>query len=841
MRGFVLCLILLNPFLSHSQYAEQPDAASIQQRLKKLNFLGSVLYMAAHPDDENTRIISLLSKGRLATTGYLSLTRGDGGQNLIGAEIRDELGVIRTQELLAARRIDGGEQFFTRAIDFGFSKSAEEAFDIWGKDSVLSDVVKVFREYQPDVIITRFPPDERAGHGHHTASAILAHEAFDLAGNGQAYPDQLISLGPWKPIRLYTNTGRWWNKDINEKTPGVLTLNVGEYNALLGKSYTEIAAKSSSQHRSQGWGTAPNRGYQAEFLEYQKGEKATDDIFEGINTSWSRLDGGDIVGMLVTKTIDEFKINNPSASIPSLIEIRKAIAKLPDSVWKRRKLAEVDQLLLDCSGLFLEAVSGNFQGVAGDQINLTMDLLNRSNEEITVSKITVPNLAWDTTATLDLNYNEKVSFKIKKALLKDLPNTEPYWLRAEHALGLFDVRDESNIGLAENPPSLKATFTVHINGETIDFERPIIYKWTDRVKGELWRPFTVVPDLFVNASESVMIFSNQPSKQLNVVLRSNASRTLTGSLKLILPSGWKSAPETSAFEMQREGDEIIRTFEIIPPDNQSVGNVMVIAEIDNEVFSESVKYIMYDHIPTQTLMPRAEVQVVKLDMKKAGNLVAYIDGAGDEIPAALRSIGYEVWQMKNEEITLENLRKADAVIFGIRALNTNTRLRYFMSDVLTYAKQGGTVIMQYNTSNGLQLDNFSPFPLTLGRDRVTDENAEVRILKPDHPVFNYPNKITTEDFNGWVQERGLYFPSTWGKEFETLLSMNDPKESSKEGSLLIAPYGDGYFIYTGLSFFRQLPAGVPGAYKLFANLVSLDQTPKTESELPKSKSRSKGK
>ena len=786
--------------------------------------------MAAHPDDENTRIITLLSKGRLATTAYLSLTRGDGGQNLIGPELRDELGVIRTQELLAARRIDGGEQYFTRAIDFGYSKSADEAFKVWGKDSVLSDVVKVFREYQPDVIITRFPPDERAGHGHHTASAILAHEAFDAAGDKSFFKAQLATLGLWKPTRLYTNTGRWWNKDITEKTPGVLTLNVGEYNPLLGKSYTEIAAKSSSQHRSQGWGTAPNRGYQPEFLEYQKGAKANADIFEGVNTTWTRVDGGEKIGALVDKAITAFDITTPSASIPALIQIRKEILKLDDGVWKRRKLAEVDQLIQDCSGLFLEAVASTYQGIAGEPTSITLDLVNRSGKQIVVNNISITNVAWDTTASINLEDNVKLSLKVKGLLSDNLPNSEPYWLRSEHSLGLFGVQDKQDIGLPENNPAITAKFDVNISGEDISIERPLIYKWTDRVKGELWRPFTIVSEVFVNASESVLIFSDQPSKVISVVLRSNASKVLEGSLKLDLPSGWKSVPEKSDFSIQQNGDEITRTFEIIPPDSQSVGTISAVAQINKSVYDESVNYIEYDHIPIQTLMPKAAIQVVKLDMKKEGKVVAYIDGAGDEIPTALRSIGYEVWQMKNEEITLSNLRKTDAVIFGIRALNTNTRLRYFMSDVLSYAKEGGTVIMQYNTNGGLQFENFSPYDLTIGRDRVTDEDSEVRILKPEHKVFNYPNKITSGDFTNWVQERGLYFPSTWGKEFEAILSMNDPKESPKDGSLLIAPYGEGYFVYTGLSFFRQLPAGVPGAYKLFANIISLGAKSKPESQ-----------
>lgn len=833
-----LLLLLLTPFVALAQGYEQPDAARIHLQMKKLNFLGSVLYMAAHPDDENTRLITYFSKGRLATTAYLSLTRGDGGQNLIGPELRDQLGVIRTQELLAARRIDGGEQFFTRAIDFGFSKSADEAFRIWNREAVFSDVLKVIRQYQPDVIITRFPPDERAGHGHHTASAMLAHEAFDKANLSDVFPDLVKEFGVWQPKRVYTNTGRWWNKEINEKTPGVITVDVGQYNSALGKSYAEIAALSSSQHRSQGWGQPGNRGYQPEFLELQKGEKAEQDIFEGVNTTWARVKGAEKIQALVEKAIRDYDLSNPQGSLPALIAIRSEILKLGDSVWKERKLRETEELIQDVVGLFIEVTSDTYHGSAGEKVKTSIELINRSGVNVTLRKITAPAMGWDSVANGALASNIKTILKHQGTLNADLESSEPYWLKHEHEIGLFTVKNRDFIGLPENKSAVNFNFEVEVGGIALTIQRPLIHKWTDRVKGELWRPFEIVPPVFINFGESVLLFTNNDPKNFNVVIRSTVPRPIKGSLKLALPEGWRSEPASFDFEIQKRGDEITRSFKIFPSANESKGTCKVIASIEGKEYSESVKYIEYDHIPTQTLMPPAALQVVKSDVRKNGNLVAYIAGAGDDIPEALRNLGYDVWELKNEEITLQNLRKADAVVFGIRALNTNTRMRYFMADVLAYAKEGGTVLMQYNTNGGLEVETFAPFPMKLGRDRVTDETAEVRILKPDHAAFNFPNKINSSDFAGWVQERGLYFPSEWDPSYEALISMNDPAEKAKDGSLLVAPYGDGYFIYTGLAFFRQLPEGVPGAYKLFANLVSLK---KVKTEPVKSKAKGKQK
>jgi LmbE family N-acetylglucosaminyl deacetylase len=836
MRNTFWLLILFLPYLSFSQAYQQPDAAQIKLKLKKLNFLGSVLYVAAHPDDENTDVIAYLSNSKLAATAYLSMTRGDGGQNLIGPEIRDLLGLIRTQELLAARRIDGGQQFFTRANDFGFSKSVKEAFAIWGKDEVLSDVVRVYRQYQPDVIITRFPPDDRAGHGHHTASAVLAGEAFDAAVKADVYPDQVKQFGTWKVKRLFTNTGRWWNKTINENTPGIITLEVGGYNTLLGKSYSEISALSSSQHKSQGWGRRGERGYQPEFLEPMKGEPAQKDIFEGVNTTWSRVKGGEKIQPLVDQVIREFKVDDPSLSTTLLFQIQKEISKLEDSVWKVRKLKEVNQLIQDCLGLFIEVTSPVYNVSPSLKFKPSIEIINRAEANITLEKIESPEMKWDTITNAALKNNIPLLLKATTTVSPQAEYSDPYWLKEPHNQGLFTVKDQTKIGLPQNPPAINFSFFIKIGEEKITIQRPLIYKWVDPVKGELWRPLEIVPPVFINLSEKVIIFNNDQPKIVSVRVQS-AQDSIKGNLTLTLPAGWRSEPTNIPFEFTTKGQELTQSFQVYPSQEELKGAIYAIAEVNGKKYDHALQLINYDHFPIQTLLPKAQANVIRFDLKKAGNVIAYIKGAGDEIPAALRNMGYEVWEMKNEEVTLQNLKKADAVVLGVRALNTNERTRFFMNDLLEYTKEGGTLIVQYNTNSDLQVQTFSPFPITLSRDRVTQEDAEVKILKPEHTILNSPNKITSKDFEGWVQERGLYYPNKWDNTYEAIFSMNDAGETPKDGSLLVAPYGKGYYVYTGLSFFRELPEGVAGAYKLFANIVSLGKEYKPANQKIKTKTK----
>ena len=820
---FLYCL----PRFSHSQNQRQENAAEIKLKLNKLNFLGSVLYVAAHPDDENTRIIAFLGKEKLASVAYLSMTRGDGGQNLIGPEIRDELGVIRTQELLAARRIDGGQQFFTRAIDFGYSKTAKETFQFWNQDSILTDVVKIYSQFQPDVIITRFPPDERAGHGHHTASAILANDAFSLITKSNT------GTLEWKPKRLFTNTGRWWNKTINENSSGVTTVNVGEYNRLLGLSYTEMAATSRTLHKSQGFGSSGKRGEELEFLEFTNGDSAKNDIFDGVNTTWKRIKGGEKIIPLVDKAIKEYNPEKPELSVPQLLIIRNEISKLPASLWKERKLVETEELIFSCTGFFVEALSNRYYCVDGEDLTVSFELINRSNVDMTCETVHSSLVKFDSTLNTTLSSNQLFTFKLNKKLIADNLFSTPYWLKNEHPIGSFNVSDKKLIGMAENPPAIVFELKLKVMGEIIMLKIPLQYKWNDPVKGELHRPVEITPPVFLNFSNSVFIFSDSKPKSIDVLVKSASENNLVAKVSLLVEKGWRIEPAFKEVTLEKFGSEQIVSFIVYPPDIENQSFMKAEAEVNGKKYAYSLESIQYDHIPIQTILPLAQVNTIRLNIKKEGNVIGYIAGAGDGIANSLRNIGYEVWEMKNEEVTLDNLKKVDAVVLGVRSLNVNDRIRYFMPDLLQYVNEGGTMVVQYNTSQnlGIDEDKFSPYPMKLSRDRVSEENSTIKVLIPNHIVLTTPNKISASDFDNWVQERGLYYPSEWDNHYEAILSGHDEGETDKNGGLLVAKFEKGYYVYTSLSFFRQLPEGVIGAYKLFANIVSIGKS----SKLPENK------
>lgn len=836
MRYFLSALFIVSSVVSFAQNRRQSSASEIRLKIKKLNFLGSVLYVAAHPDDENTRAISFFVSDQLAATAYLAMTRGDGGQNLIGSEIRDQLGLIRTQELLAARKIDGGQQFFTRANDFGFSKNEKETFEIWNKNEILSDVVRIYRKFQPDVIITRFPPDARAGHGHHTASAILAQEAFDLSGDVNSFPDQVKTFGVWQSKRLFTNVSPFFDRTISEKTPGVLTINVGTYNPLLGKSYSEIAAESRTQHKSQGFGSTGRRGDAPDFFLLAKGEKASQNIFEGVNTTWARIKGAEKIPALVTQALNELKDENPSAVVPLLLKVRTSINSLPNSVWKERKLIEVNQVIQDCLGLYVEAKADAFWSSPGEKVKTSFEVINRSSFPVSFTQISSGSLSYDSSCNFELKNNTLLTFKSERKLNENLGYSDPYWLRQPHTQGLFTVPDVSLIGSPENQPAVSYDFTFALGSEKLVVRVPLINKVTDPVKGEVGRPFEIVPPVFVNLDKAVYVFADQTPHEVRVVLKSSKDNC-SGRLELKLPVGWKSDPSNYSFEIKKNGEEQAYTFKVLATPEETTSSINAVVIIDGKEYDRSLQTIQYDHIPTQTLLPKAASEALRMNLKKEGNVIGYIKGAGDEIPSALRNMGYEVWEMKDDEVTASNLKKVDAVVLGIRTLNTNERIRHFMPTLLNFVKEGGNMVVQYNNNFDLEIasDKFSPYSITMSRDRVTQENSEVRILKPDHPLLNSPNKISAKDFEGWVQERGLYFPSAWAPEYDALLSMNDAGEPARDGSLLVANYGQGQYIYTSLSFFRELPEGVAGAYKLFANIVSKRKVTKPDDVKVKSK------
>lgn len=828
-------LLLLALTISTGLFAQQPKkwtSADIHEAIKKLNFLGSALYLAAHPDDENTRLIAYLSNGVKAETAYLSMTRGDGGQNLVGPEIREYLGIIRTQELLGARRLDGGQQMFTRANDFGFSKHPDETLEIWNKDNVLSDVVWAIRKWQPDVIINRFwhEYEERlAGrmHGHHTASAMLSVEAFDLAADPKVYPGQLKYVDTWQPRRLFFNTSWWFygSQEAFEKVDksDLLTLDVGVYYPIKGKSNTEIAAESRSMHKSQGFGSSGSRGSAEEYIKLLKGDMPKGkDIFDGINTTWTRVKGGEPIGKLLKTVENTFRYDEPAKSLPGLVNAYKLIKKLPDGYWKRVKQSEIEEVIAACMALYAEVVSDDFSATRGQEVKLDIELINRSAAEVSLASVEVLPFGIDTTFDQKLANNQDFTFETSARLPNDFELTNPYWLNEKSELGMYTVKDQQLRGLPETPRQLKARFNLLVQGEPMSIERDVVFKRTDPVDGEVYRPFEITPPVYANIDNPVYVFAGNAPKPVTVRLKAGKA-DLKGTLELCHEEGWRAEPEKVDFELTQKGEEQTFTFSLFPPEDQSEAMIVPLVRIGEESYTQAIKLIEYDHIPTQTVFADASVKVVKIDIHKAGSKVGYYMGAGDEIPASLEQIGYEVTLLDDRDMTPDNLQTFDAIIMGVRAYNTQDRLKFHQEKLLDYVKQGGTMIVQYNTSGRLKIpdEQIAPYPLEISRDRVTVEEAEVRFLKPEHPILNYPNEITSKDFDGWVQERGLYFPNKWDDAFTPILSSNDPEEDPKDGGLLVSKYGEGYYIYTGYSWFRELPAGVPGAYRLFANMISI--------------------
>lgn len=831
MMNRMLCVLLLvlHYVTVLGQIPPAWNSSEILLQLKKLKVLGSVLYIAAHPDDENTRLLAYLAKDRQYRTGYLSITRGDGGQNLIGDEQGVELGLIRTQELLAARRIDGAEQFFTRAYDFGFSKSTDEALRIWNQEKILADVVWVIRRFQPDIIITRFPPDNRAGHGHHSASAVLAQEAFLAAANPKRFPEQFkYGVQPWQARRIIWNSFNFGS--VNTTSEDQMKLDVGTYNPLLGKSYGEIASESRSQHKSQGFGVPRQRGQQWEYFLHINGKEARTDIMDDVVTNWGRVAGGAKMNEEIEAVINNFKVTNPAASVAELLNLYKLIQALPDEYWKQQKLQEVQQLIEACAGLWLEASTNQEYAVQGDSLRVTVSALNRSNLPLKIQRIQID------TASANLNFKSLVDTNLYWSLAHNHLNTftrnlqvqyagvsEPYWLQQPMQAGSYSVSDPLLIGKAENDPVFQAIFTVEWEQVLIRFVKPIRYKYTDPVKGELYQPLVIYPPVSVKPNQSVLVFTDTVVKPL-VLQYTGHAIYWNGATNTRLPGNWYARPETSVLQLKRQ-ETFNWPFTVRPLQRKEDGANYLQPGLLRDLQPQKavrIRKIEYDHIPTITYFPDAVSKLVYVQVKTAGKRIGYIAGAGDFVPFCLQQMGYTVDLLQQDDLHPEKLQTYDAVVTGIRAYNVHEWLSAAHSTLMQYVQQGGVLLVQYNTSSqiGPVRAKIGPYPFVISRNRVSEEDAPVTLLAPNHPVLNYPNKISIADFKGWVQERSIYEADQLDAAFTAVLGMNDAGEQQRTGSLVVAQYGKGRFIYTGLAFFRQLPAGVPGAYRLIANLLA---------------------
>jgi len=811
-----LYLLLLTSTQVFSQAPPTYTSAEILLQLKKLNTLASVLYVAAHPDDENTRLMAYFAKEKLYRTGYLSMTRGDGGQNLIGDEQGIELGLIRTQELMAARRIDGAEQFFTRAYDFGFSKTTEEAMRIWEKDKILADVVWVIRRFQPDVIVTRFPEDSRAGHGQHSASAVLAHEAFKAAADPNVFPEQLkYGVKPWQAKRIVWNTFNFGGN--NTTSNDQLNFDVGVYNPVIGKSYGEIAAESRSLHKSQGFGVARSRGQQLEFFTPVEGTPASGNLFDGINTNWGRVTGGEKIQLMIDQLVSSFSITNPEKSVPGLLNLYKEILKLPEGFWKQQKLKEVESLIEECSALWLECTTNTPYATRGDSLRFNFYLINRLLPNVSIKRIAVDG--FDTTMNQPLVTNRVTTFAKSIPVPLTKPLTQPYWLENDMSEGSFNVSDQALIGNPESKPAYEIGFTVTIDGQDFTLTRPLQFKTTDPVKGEIYQPLTIIPEVTGRFEPALLVLNSNDAKNFEVITRKQ-SKYVNGIKTSVVNTGnvnVKAEGNTSNGVSNYKANRVKANNEI--DDARLLFNNN--GKMDD---AQELRTISYEHIPRIDYFVRPKLKLVIADIKTVGKRIGYIEGAGDKVADALRQMGYEVVMLNERNITPANLKQFDAVISGIRAYNVHAWLVDKYEILMDYVKEGGNYIVQYNTSNlpASVSAKIGPYPFVIANKRITDEKAKVNFTKPAHPVLNFPNKITSADFENWIQERGIYFADKQDSKYESIFSMQDPGESPLDGSLIIADYGRGKFVYTGVVFFRELPAGVPGAYRLMANIIALN-------------------
>jgi len=828
-KALILSFIIFLLFFqfSNAQQPQKPSSVAIYNQIQKLNFLGSVLYIAAHPDDENTRLISYFSNETKARTAYLSLTRGDGGQNLIGPQLRELLGVIRTQELIEARKIDGGEQLFTRANDFGFSKNPDETLEIWDKNKVLADIIFAIRKFQPDIIINRF--DHRTSgntHGHHSASAILSVESFIKANDSKVFPEQLSLVQTWQTKRQFFNPS-WWFYGSQEKFDAAdkskfISMHTGVYYATTGKSNQEIAALSRSCHQSQGFGSTGNRGEETEYLELINGELPKDkaNLFDGIDTTWNRVKGGKSIGELLSKIATEFDFKNPSASIPDLAKAYSMMQTLDDNHWKTLKSEEIKNTIAACAGLYLEAVAQNQEATPGSLVKLKLEAINRSATEMQLVDVTTLPNQKSIPQNLVLKNNVLQNITLDLQLPTTIEYTQPYWLKDKGTEGMYTVTDQKNIGIPDVIREAKVVFNIKINEIEIPFERIVVFKYNDDVKGEMYNYLDVVPEVTTSILDKVSVFKDNKMKYIALKIKAGKDG-VKGDLQLELPKSWIVQPKSIPFNLEKKGQEQTLYFEVTPPNTQEEAVAKSVAIIDGKRYDREQINIDFDHISKQQVLKPSESKFIRMDLKTNNESIAYIMGAGDEVPNSLMQMGYKVTLLNPEEISPEKMANFDMVITGIRAYNTVQALANKQNILFDFVKGGKTMLVQYNTANDLVTENLAPFPLKISRDRVTEENAEVRFLAPNHPVLNVPNKITANDFKGWKQEQGLYYPNTFDKVFTPILSSNDKGESPKNGALLIAPYGKGVYIYTSLSFFRELPEGVSGAYKLLANMISL--------------------
>ncbi len=852
---------------NHNTYPlpEERGTAGILFALQKLPVYARVLYTEAHPDDESAGTLTWLARKAHARTALFSLTRGDGGQNILGDEKYEAMGLVRTGELLEACRIYGVETYFSTAFEFGFSKTAEESLAKWGHEATLEEMVRFIRMWKPTIIISNFKNDASGGHGHHQAAGIVTFEAFRAAGDAKRFPAE--GLPPWQARKLYYHAGR---SGTNGAAVGVP---VGDYDPVLGRSFREIGAEGYSKHRSQGNGmSAALPGSANDYFILADSVPAKKDhetgFFDSINTSLTAmLDlAGDQRGSLAAVEQDlgaaqqaaesalrAFQPGRPSASA---FEAAKGIDNLSEAIRKvgasslpektkdllrnafEQKRREFEDAVSAALGICLLARSDDVTAIPGEKISVSASLFNRGSEPIDVNQIdlSTSEVGWQTEPSAlrpgRVAPGAAASARFGVTIAENARMTQPFWYRDDPKDNRYKTRQTANVFAPFDPPRATVTAKYTFGGTQILLSSPVVAQAGNPLRGSDFEDLQIVPAVSVELKPALAIVPVLPepqSREFHVSILNNRKEGARGSVRLSVPSGWQCNPPELSFALSGKGERFSGRFVVrIPASSRGTGTIGAVASLYGREYSEGYRVISYPENWTRNLYSRAIAELKVIDVKVAPGLtVGYVEGAGDEVPEALKQMGVKVHTLSDDELAFSDLGGYGAIITGIRAYNVNEGLRSNSRRLLAYVENGGTLIVQYVRPLGRPGASGAPFPYgpypmsNSDADRIAVEESPIQILVPDHPALSTPNKITPADFEGWVQERGLYFMHEWDSHYTPLLSGHDPGEGPKNGGMLATRYGKGWYVYTAYAWFRQLPAGVPGAFRIFANLLSL--------------------
>ncbi len=863
--GFCTLLLAVAPRLS----AQERGAAALGELVAGLGTTARVLVIGAHPDDEDTQVIAYLSKARHVETAYLSLTRGDGGQNLIGNELGAVLGMIRTEELLAARRLDGGRQYFTRAFDFGFSKSIDEAYEHWPKDSILKDMVAIVRAFRPHVIISVWRGTPQDGHGQHQYSGVLAREVFDAAADSVRFPASKVGgLQPWATAKFYRGRAT---------ATGTLVFNVGEYDPLLGRTYSQIASASRSEHRSQGQGELQQAGprFDAVRLEASRVSDVAEalkelGLFDGLDTGWTRfknvtladsarsaLDSLATVERMVVRSRD---LDDPARMVNPLAGYLRLVTRALSGVSCSALLPASDHpscvgavgdlalaleatrrrainALLDAAAVTVEVTSPRELVAQRDTLSVTLSVYNQGKSIVALDGASLLGQLAVTTLRQPRTILPDSLTRLTMLYRGDDSPTVPWWLRRRMQGDMFTQPLREMITGEDRLQETGADVTLRVDGVPFVVRTgPIVHRFANAALGELRRPIATVPEISLLLEHEVEYARANAAfdRMMLVFVHSAAPTSRDVDISLVVPAGLTADSATRHVKLPAFGDANLY-FRVQGRLTAGRDSIRAVARSHGETFSHGFVPVEYEHIRPQRFYRPSTLQVEAVSATFANLRIGYIRGVGDNVMPMLEELGLPVTELDPVTLPQVKLSGFTTIVLGTRAYEANAALKANTPVLMRFVERGGTVVAQYG-KNEMTQAGILPYPITLASpaDRVTDEDAPVRVLDPGSPLLASPNKIREQDFAHWVQERGLYMPRTFDKQYRPVFSMNDKGEAPNDAAVLVAPVGKGTYIYTTLSFFRQLPAGNPGAARLFINLLSADQRAANRPTVPSS-------